>query len=214
MMSDSTNNNKVNGHIMSLQQLISAPLVATIDADAMSTERYMKHFMSLAFESYNPVDGSTGALRLISFNFTDSDASGGAEKKVSVPLVSLVTLPLLQIKQADFDFDINIIDAVAAAPKIAIATALCIISPVTLIVLAGKPFWDKLSDSERQILQAAFKEAQAYQRALSRQATTSAMAEVKAKGMKINDVSPAELQRMEAVVRPVTDKFAATYDPL
>ncbi len=117
MMSDSTNNNKVNGHIMSLQQLISAPLVATIDADAMSTERYMKHFMSLAFESYNPVDGSTGALRLISFNFTDSDASGGAEKKVSVPLVSLVTLPLLQIKQADFDFDINIIDAVAAAPK-------------------------------------------------------------------------------------------------
>lgn len=60
MMSDSTNNNKVNGHIMSLQQLISAPLVATIDADAMSTERYMKHFMSLAFESYNPVDGSTG----------------------------------------------------------------------------------------------------------------------------------------------------------
>lgn len=80
-------------------------------------------------------------------------------------------------------------------------------------MLAGKPFWDKLSDSERQILQAAFKEAQAYQRALSRKATTSAMAEVKAKGMKINDVSPAELQRMEAVVRPVTDKFAATYDP-
>lgn len=80
-MSDSTNNNKVNGHIMSLAQLISAPLVATIDADAMSTERYMKHFMSLAFESYNPVDGSTGALRLISFNFTDSDASGGAGKE-------------------------------------------------------------------------------------------------------------------------------------
>lgn len=116
MMSDSANN-KVNGHIMSLQQLISAPLVATIDADAMSTERYMKHFMSLAFESYNPADGSTGALRLISFNFTDSDASGVAEKKVSVPLISLVTLPLLQIKQADFDFDINIIDAIASAPN-------------------------------------------------------------------------------------------------
>ncbi|WP_298083735.1 DUF2589 domain-containing protein [uncultured Akkermansia sp.] len=115
-MSDFTNN-KVNGHIMSLQQLISAPLVATIDADAMSAERYMKHFMSLAFESYNPADGSTGALRLISFNFTDSDAFGGAEKKVSVPLISLVTLPLLQIRQADFDFDINIIDAVAAAPN-------------------------------------------------------------------------------------------------
>lgn len=108
--------NKMNGHIMSLQQLISAPLVATIDADAMSTERYMKHFMSLAFESYNPADGSTGALRFISFNFTDSDASGGTEKKISVPLISLVTLPLLQVKKADFDFDINIIDAVASSP--------------------------------------------------------------------------------------------------
>lgn len=115
-MSNSTNN-KVNGHIMSLKQLISAPLVATIDADALASERYMKHFMSLAFESYNPADGSTGALRCVSFHFTDSDASGGTEKKISVPLISLVTLPLLQIKEADFDFDINIIDAVASAPE-------------------------------------------------------------------------------------------------
>lgn len=82
-----------------------------------------------------------------------------------------------------------------------------------LIVLAGKPFWDKLSDSERKVLQSAFKEAQAYQRTLSRQATTAAMAEVVAKGMKINDLNPAQLQRLEAAVRPVTDKFAAAYDP-
>lgn len=82
-----------------------------------------------------------------------------------------------------------------------------------LIVLAGKPFWDKLSNGERQMLQSAFKEAQAYQRALSRQATTTAMAEVGAKGMKINDVNPAELQRMEAAVRTTTEKFAAMYDP-
>ncbi|MFR1411432.1 MAG: DUF2589 domain-containing protein [Akkermansia sp.] len=63
------------------------------------------------------MDGSTGSVEVDQLQFTDSDASGGAEKKVSVPLVSLVTLPLLQIKQADFDFDINIIDAVAAAPN-------------------------------------------------------------------------------------------------
>lgn len=115
-MNDATNK-KVNGHIMSLQQLISAPLVATIDADAMSTERYMKHFMALAFESCNPETGAAGDLRNISFRFTDSDAAGGRERKVSVPLISLVTLPLLQIKQADFDFDITIIDAVASAPE-------------------------------------------------------------------------------------------------
>lgn len=82
-----------------------------------------------------------------------------------------------------------------------------------LIVLAGKSFWDKLSQNERQIIQTAFREAQAYQRALSRKATTEAMEEVKAKGMKINDVSPAEMQRMEAAVRPTKEKFAASYDP-
>ncbi len=82
-----------------------------------------------------------------------------------------------------------------------------------LIVLAGKPFWDKLSESERQIIQSAFKDARAFQRDLSRKATQAAMANVAAKGMKINDVSPAELQRMEAAVRPVRDKFAASYDP-
>jgi tripartite ATP-independent transporter DctP family solute receptor len=82
-----------------------------------------------------------------------------------------------------------------------------------LIVLAGKPFWDKLSGSDRQVIQTAFKEAQAYQRALSRQATSRAVVEVAANGMKINDLSPAESQRLEAAVRPVTEKFTAAYDP-
>ena len=81
-----------------------------------------------------------------------------------------------------------------------------------LIVLAGKPFWDKLSEGERQIIQAAFREARAYQRDLSRQATTAAIADLTAKGMKINEVSPAELLRMEAAVRPTKEKFAASYD--
>lgn len=82
-----------------------------------------------------------------------------------------------------------------------------------LIVLAGKAFWDKLSENERQIIQTAFREARAYQRDLSRKTTTAAIADVTAKGMKINDISPAELQRMEAAVRPTKEKFAATYDP-
>ena len=81
-----------------------------------------------------------------------------------------------------------------------------------LIVLAGKPFWDKLSESERQIIQASFREARAYQRDLSRQATTAAIADLTARGMKINEVSPAELLRMEAAVRPTKEKFAASYD--
>ena len=39
------------------------------------------------------------------------------------------------------------------------------------------------------------------------------MAELKAKGMLYNDIAPAELARMRAEVKPVHDKFAASYDP-
>ena len=39
------------------------------------------------------------------------------------------------------------------------------------------------------------------------------MAELKAKGMMYNDIAPAELARMRAEVKPVYDKFAASYEP-
>jgi TRAP-type C4-dicarboxylate transport system substrate-binding protein len=40
-----------------------------------------------------------------------------------------------------------------------------------------------------------------------------AVAELKAKGMVLNEISAAEQARMRAEVKPVHDKFAASYDP-
>ena len=92
-----TKYNKVSKQIMELKDLISGPLVATIDADSMSTRRYLSYLYELAFDSYNPETGEVGNLRMLEF-----------------PLMTLVPLPLLQVKEADFDFDIQIIDAVSA----------------------------------------------------------------------------------------------------
>jgi tripartite ATP-independent transporter DctP family solute receptor len=77
----------------------------------------------------------------------------------------------------------------------------------------SKRFWDKLSPVEHKLLQDAAIEAQNYQRTVSREAAGKALAELKAKGMIYNDIAPAELARMRAEVRPVHDKFAASYDP-
>jgi len=77
----------------------------------------------------------------------------------------------------------------------------------------SKRFWDKLSPAEHKLLQDAAIEAQNYQRVVSREASGKAVAELKAKGMLYNDIAPAELARMRAEVRPVHDKFAASYDP-
>ena len=77
----------------------------------------------------------------------------------------------------------------------------------------SKRFWDKLSPAEQKLLQDAATEAQNYQRVVSRDAAGKAVGELKAKGMLYNDIAPAELARMRAEVKPVYDKFAASYEP-
>jgi len=77
----------------------------------------------------------------------------------------------------------------------------------------SKRFWEKLSPAAHKLLQDAAIEAQNYQRVVSREAAGKAVTELKAKGMIYNDIAPNELARMRAEVKPVHDKFAASYDP-
>jgi TRAP-type C4-dicarboxylate transport system substrate-binding protein len=81
------------------------------------------------------------------------------------------------------------------------------------IILVSKRFWDKLSPAEQKILSDAATEARTYQRQVSRAAAQKAVGELQAKGMQFNEVSPAEQARMRDISRPVTEKFAASYDP-
>ncbi|WP_082498183.1 TRAP transporter substrate-binding protein [Pseudorhodoferax sp. Leaf267] len=80
------------------------------------------------------------------------------------------------------------------------------------IVLVSKRFWDKLSPTEQKIMHEAANEARGYQRSVSRAAAQKAVGDLQAKGMQYNEVAPAEQARMRAIVKPVTDKFAASYD--
>jgi tripartite ATP-independent transporter DctP family solute receptor len=81
------------------------------------------------------------------------------------------------------------------------------------IVLVSKRFWDRLSPAEQKIMQDAANEARTYQRQVSRAAAQKAVGELQAKGMQFNEVSPAGQARMREIARPVTEKFAASYDP-
>jgi tripartite ATP-independent transporter DctP family solute receptor len=83
----------------------------------------------------------------------------------------------------------------------------------TNIILVSRKFWDRLSPAEQKILQDAALEARDYQRQVSRAAAEKAVGELQAKGMQFNEVAPAEQQRMREIVKPVTDKALATYDP-
>ena len=81
------------------------------------------------------------------------------------------------------------------------------------IVLVSGRFWDKLNADERTLLQEAAIEAQAYQRALSREQAGKALEELKAEGMEVTELPPEEVAKLREKAQPVVDKYAQEVDP-
>lgn len=103
---------KSSSQVMELKQLIAGPLLATIEADAMSAQKYLDYLMQVTFESYNPDTGETGKIRMLNFSYSDYSEGKEIKRNVSIPLITLVPMPLLHVEEADFDFDIKIVDCI------------------------------------------------------------------------------------------------------
>jgi len=99
-----------NSQVMELKDLIATPLLATLEADAMTTAGYVDFLKEVAFEA-DGRDG-LGKLRTFTFQYDQTDSSGKTLKTVEIPVISLIPIPLLQIREATFDFDIRILDSV------------------------------------------------------------------------------------------------------
>jgi TRAP-type transport system periplasmic protein len=78
------------------------------------------------------------------------------------------------------------------------------------LVLYSKKMFDALSPQEQALLREAAIEGQKVQRSTIRANDTKALANLKAKGMQVNEITPAEQRRMFEKVKPVYDKNAAT----
>jgi len=78
------------------------------------------------------------------------------------------------------------------------------------LVLYSKKLWDSLSKDEQAALREAALEGQKVQRATIRANDVKALAELKTKGMIVNEITPAEQRRMFEKVKPVYDRNAAT----
>lgn len=79
-------------------------------------------------------------------------------------------------------------------------------TPVALV--ASKKFWDTLSPADQAGIQKAATEAGLLQRRLLDEGDNDVVAKFKAAGVTINNVSPAELARIQEKVKPVVAKFA------
>ena len=81
------------------------------------------------------------------------------------------------------------------------------------MVLVGRKFWDTLSGDERKILQDSCTEAREVERKASHDLDARVLAEMKTKGMQVNDIAPAERARMRDAMKPVIDKYTAVIGP-
>jgi tripartite ATP-independent transporter DctP family solute receptor len=80
-------------------------------------------------------------------------------------------------------------------------------NPQSLIF--SKKVWDTLSPADQKVLQDAASEMSRYQRQVSREASTTALAELKKAGMQVTEFSPVEQAKLRAKLEPVIAKHGA-----
>jgi tripartite ATP-independent transporter DctP family solute receptor len=77
------------------------------------------------------------------------------------------------------------------------------------IVLVSKKWWDGLSKDEQKVLMDAAKASREFERKDTRDEAAKALGELKAKGMQINELSPAESARMRDKLTRVNASIGA-----
>jgi tripartite ATP-independent transporter DctP family solute receptor len=77
------------------------------------------------------------------------------------------------------------------------------------IVLVSKKYWDGLSATEKKVLMDAAKKSRDFERKDTRDEAAKALADLKSKGMQINELSPAEASRMRDKLTKVNASIAA-----
>ncbi len=78
------------------------------------------------------------------------------------------------------------------------------------MILYSKALHDKLSADEQKALSDCAAQGRSEQRTVSRELSEKSLANIKAKGMLVNEIAPAEQARMRDAVKPVYERSAAT----
>jgi hypothetical protein len=102
--------------------------MALVDAESQAAKATANFIKSMGFEPVDPLGATTpederpenfGHLKMVTFRYQRRDAEGQPQTfKVEVPLLSLIPIPALQIKDAELEFFAKIIDY----PKVAKAS--------------------------------------------------------------------------------------------
>lgn len=78
------------------------------------------------------------------------------------------------------------------------------------VILAGKKFWDQLSQAEQKLMQETCYTARDFERNYQRSEDPKLLAQIKAKGGIYTEIAPAERARMREMLKPVYEKYSRT----
>jgi hypothetical protein len=100
--------------VLSLAQLIGAPIHALVDAEAQSAMATARFIRSVGFTGDSDGMGDLGSLQMARFKRRRRSADGTEEDvEVQIPLLSMLPIPALQIKDAELDYTVKIIQTEA-----------------------------------------------------------------------------------------------------
>jgi len=103
------------GSVLSLAQLVGAPIHALVEAEAQAAMATANYIMNVGFvagdrNSPDPTVRDFGSLRMASFTRSRQNADGSIDAQtVAIPLLSLLPIPALQIRDAQLDYTIRIV---------------------------------------------------------------------------------------------------------
>ncbi|MFN0200532.1 MAG: DUF2589 domain-containing protein [Bacteroidia bacterium] len=91
-------------------EILAGPMLALIQADTIAAQASAEFIENVGFVNGQAGD-NFGAMRMITFTY-QKQAIGEAPQTVTiqVPLLSLIPIPLLQVKDAQIDFGVEISD--------------------------------------------------------------------------------------------------------
>jgi hypothetical protein len=114
-MPNGTPDPPVSSRVLDLDAIFSTPLVSVIEADVRAAREFARFISDFGFvggaEAPETPGTHLGELRTVSFTYKRPSSTGTLEDAiVEIPVLSLVPLPLLQVMDAEFAFNVRILD--------------------------------------------------------------------------------------------------------
>ena len=106
------------GSVLSLSQLIGAPINALVEAEAQAAMATARFIRMVGFTGTGEDMNELGELQMARFNRRRRNRDGTVEDvEVQIPLLSMLPIPALQIRDAELDYTVRILQTEAIQPS-------------------------------------------------------------------------------------------------